>query len=158
METVLEVLQWSKPHKDAVITHSEAITAIKAALAQPAPVEGMVASMMVEDGRISFAARILADGTYDLYTTPPAAQPAQEPVNQTLFGYEIFGCFFRNFDEALNAFKNQGLTWATPDGPFNGMNEDWIKKNIREVYVHGTSELERLNNIGNGGPINTQTD
>ncbi len=90
-----------------------------------------------------------------LYTTP---QPAQEPVNQTLFGYEIFGCFFRNFDDALNAFKNQGLTWATPDGPFNGMNEDWIKKNIREVYLHGTSELERLNNIGNGGPINTQTD
>jgi hypothetical protein len=86
------------------------------------------------------------------------AQPAQEPKNQTLFGYEIFGCFFRNFDDALNAFKNQGLTWATPDGPFNGMNEDWIKKNIREVYVHGTSELERLNNIGNGGPINTQTD
>jgi hypothetical protein len=90
--------------------------------------------------------------------SPPAAQPAQEPVNQTLFGYEIFGCFFRDFDGALNAFKNQGLTWATPDGPFNGMNEDWIKKNIREVYVHGTSELERLNNIGNGGSINTQAD
>ena len=84
--------------------------------------------------------------------------PVLHPKNQTLFGYEIFGCFFRDFDGALNAFKNQGLTWATPDGPFNGMNEDWIKKNIREVYVHGTSELERLNNIGNGGPINTQTD
>jgi len=37
METMLEVLQWSKPHNDAVITHSEAITAIKAALAQQEP-------------------------------------------------------------------------------------------------------------------------
>ena len=31
----------------------------------------MVASMLVEDGRIYFAANILVDGTYDLYTTPP---------------------------------------------------------------------------------------
>jgi len=36
LKLALEALQWSKPHKDAVITHSEAITAIKAALAQPA--------------------------------------------------------------------------------------------------------------------------
>ncbi len=34
LKLALEVLQWSKPHKDAVITHSEAITAINAALAQ----------------------------------------------------------------------------------------------------------------------------
>ena len=47
-------------------------------MAQPA--QEMVATMTVEDGRISFAAKILPDGTYDLYTTPPAAQPAQEPV------------------------------------------------------------------------------
>ncbi len=36
LKLALEALQWSKPHKDAVITHSEAITAINAALAQPA--------------------------------------------------------------------------------------------------------------------------
>jgi hypothetical protein len=53
--------------------HAKAITAIKQALA--APVQRIVANMTVEDGRISFAAKILADGTYDLYTTPPA-QPA----------------------------------------------------------------------------------
>jgi hypothetical protein len=37
MEQVLEALQWSKPHKDAEITHSEAITAIVEALAQECP-------------------------------------------------------------------------------------------------------------------------
>jgi len=36
LKLAIEALQWSKPHEDAVITHSEAITAIKAALAQPA--------------------------------------------------------------------------------------------------------------------------
>jgi len=36
LKLALEALQWSKPHKDAVITHSEAIDAIKAALVQPA--------------------------------------------------------------------------------------------------------------------------
>ncbi len=34
LKLALEALQWSKPHEDAVITHGEAITAIKAALAQ----------------------------------------------------------------------------------------------------------------------------
>ena len=35
LKLALEALQWSKPHEDAVITHGEAINAIKAALAQP---------------------------------------------------------------------------------------------------------------------------
>ena len=56
--------------KGAVARHMKAITAIKQALA--APVQRMVANMRLEDGCIYFAARILADGTYDLYTTPPA--------------------------------------------------------------------------------------
>jgi len=34
LKLALEALQWSKPHEDAVITHSEAIAAIVAALAQ----------------------------------------------------------------------------------------------------------------------------
>ena len=34
LKLALEALQWSKPHKDAVITHGEAITTIEAALAQ----------------------------------------------------------------------------------------------------------------------------
>jgi hypothetical protein len=68
LKLALEALQWSKPHEDAVITHSEAITAIKAALAQPAqePV------MTDEKGRpITFW------GGKSLETV---AQPAQEPV------------------------------------------------------------------------------
>jgi hypothetical protein len=36
LKLALEALQWSKPHEGAVITHGEAITSIKAALAQPA--------------------------------------------------------------------------------------------------------------------------
>ena len=35
MKLALEALKWSKPHEDAVISHSEAITAIEEALAQP---------------------------------------------------------------------------------------------------------------------------
>ena len=35
----------------------------------------MVANMTVEEGRISFAAKILTDGTYDLYTSPPQRKP-----------------------------------------------------------------------------------
>jgi hypothetical protein len=48
LKLALEALQWSKPHKDAVITHSEAITAINAALAQPAQ-EPVVFCMHWED-------------------------------------------------------------------------------------------------------------
>jgi hypothetical protein len=36
LKLALEALNWSTPHEGAVITHEEAITAIKAALAQPA--------------------------------------------------------------------------------------------------------------------------
>jgi hypothetical protein len=34
LKLALEALNWSTPHEGAVITHEEAITAIKAALAQ----------------------------------------------------------------------------------------------------------------------------
>ena len=39
LKLALEALNWSTPHEGAVITHGEAITAIKAALAQPAQQE-----------------------------------------------------------------------------------------------------------------------
>jgi hypothetical protein len=52
----------------AIKISNKAIIAIKETLAQPA--QEPVASMTVEDGRISFAAKILPDGTYDLYTKP----------------------------------------------------------------------------------------
>ena len=37
-----------------------------------------VATMTVKGGLISFAAKILADGTYDLCTTPPQRKPLTE--------------------------------------------------------------------------------
>ena len=72
-------------------------------------------------------------------------QAIEAPVQDAkeLFGYEIWGCFYRTFDEALEAFKDQGIQWATSDGVFNGMNEEWIKANIREVYVHGTPAIAK---------------
>lgn len=47
----------------------------KPAQPQQEPVQKMVANMTVEEGRISFAAKILTDGTYDLYTSPPQRKP-----------------------------------------------------------------------------------
>ena len=72
-------------------------------------------------------------------------QALKAPVQDVkeLFGYEIWGCFYRTFDEALEAFKDQGIQWATSDGVFNGMNEEWVKENIREVYVHGTPAIAK---------------
>ena len=35
MKMAIEALKWSKPHEDAVISHSEAITALEEVLAQP---------------------------------------------------------------------------------------------------------------------------
>ena len=72
-------------------------------------------------------------------------QALEAPVQDVkeLFGYEIWGCFYRTFDEALEAFKDKGIQWATSDGVFNGMNEEWVKSNIREVYVHGTPAIAK---------------
>lgn len=95
VDTQIGLVAWTE-YDSCLI--SDAITDIKEALAQPAqkslkemteadfdavhdigqPAQEMVATMTVEDGRISFAAKILPDGTYDLYTAPPAAQPAQD--------------------------------------------------------------------------------
>jgi hypothetical protein len=72
-------------------------------------------------------------------------QALEAPVQDAkeLFGYEIWGCFYRTFDEALEAFKDKGIQWATSDGVFNGMNEEWVKDNIREVYAHGTPAIAK---------------
>jgi hypothetical protein len=84
METMLEVLQWSKPHNDAVITHGEAITAIKQALS--APVQEPVATLLQQSkGNFerNFGSNGYADWIYkdlaELLDTPPAAQPSQRP-------------------------------------------------------------------------------
>jgi hypothetical protein len=74
LKLALEVLQWSKPHKDAVITHSEAMTAIKAALAaQPAHV---ISEKEQLKQWIATTNYYRAKREYE----PDAAQPAQEPV------------------------------------------------------------------------------
>ena len=79
----------------------EAITAIKQALA--APVQKMVANMTVEDGRISFAARILADGTYDLYTTPIYAVPFQrKPLTEE----DILECWKQAYEPGRREHDN----------------------------------------------------
>jgi hypothetical protein len=73
LKLALEVLQWSKPHKDAVITHSEAMTAIKAALAaQPAHV---ISEKEQLKQWIATTNYYRAKREYE----PDAAQPAQEP-------------------------------------------------------------------------------
>ena len=79
------------------------------------------------------------EGT-EFYTNPPAAL-VQE--HKELFGYEIFGHFYRDKEKLLQAFVDKGIQWATPNGPFNGMNEEWVKANIREVYVHGVTALAK---------------
>jgi hypothetical protein len=79
----------------------KAITAIKQALA--APVQKMVANMTVEDGRISFAARILADGTYDLYTTPIYAVPFQR---KSLTEEDILECWKQAYEPGRREHDN----------------------------------------------------
>ena len=78
-----------------------AITAIKQA--RSAPVQKMVANMTVEDGRISFAARILADGTYDLYTTPIYAVPFQrKPLTEE----DILECWKQAYEPGRREHDN----------------------------------------------------
>jgi hypothetical protein len=80
---------------------NKAITAIKQARAQP--VQKMVANMTVEDGRISFAARILADGTYDLYTTPIYAVPFQrKPLTEE----DILECWKQVYEPGRREHDN----------------------------------------------------
>jgi len=80
---------------------NKAITAIKQARAQP--VQKMVANMTVEDGRISFAARILADGTYDLYTTPIYAVPFQR---KSLTEEDILECWKQAYEPGRREHDN----------------------------------------------------
>ena len=94
LKLALEALETSARNwpSDSVI---EAITAIKEALAQPQqePVQKMVANMTVEKGRISFAAKILTDGTYDLYTSPPPVATQHERTWVGLTNEEIENCY-----------------------------------------------------------------
>ena len=83
LKLALEALQWSKPHEDAVITHGEAITAIKAALAQDETSSSRgeqepVAWMLIQGRHEELSHWPLDDGEisrgweqYPLYTTPP---------------------------------------------------------------------------------------
>ena len=68
---------------------AEMLDAIKKALVQTE--QEPVATMTVKGGLISFAAKILADGTYDLYTTPPQRKPLTdeqiEPIAIDVLGY-----------------------------------------------------------------------
>ncbi|CAB5212734.1 hypothetical protein UFOVP189_42 [uncultured Caudovirales phage] len=70
LKLALEALKWSKPRKGAEITHSEAITAIKAALAQPA-----------QEPHARDAVTWMPDTGY-VFAHPK--EPAQEPERETL--------------------------------------------------------------------------
>jgi len=116
LKLALEALEIVKIHFSQNRHVNEAITAIKQALA--VPVQRIVANMTVEDGRISFAAKILADGTYDLYTTPPAQPaPVQEPVAWRYTdsrGHYRYRCYVPNFDVEYPLLKPQSLCLYTP--------------------------------------------
>ena len=80
MKLALEALKWSKPHEDAIITHGEAITAIKEALAQPE--QEPVAWLEPEWGKricpeIGFEATITSDHPRDLCWIPLYPHPPQ---------------------------------------------------------------------------------
>jgi hypothetical protein len=101
LKLALEALEncYAYLHEDEDIP--VAITAIKQALA--VPVQKMVANMTVEDGRISFAARILADGTYDLYTTPIYAVPFQrKPLTEE----DILECWKQAYEPGRREHDN----------------------------------------------------
>jgi hypothetical protein len=97
----LEEAHYKMEHYQDEKKREQAITAIKQALA--APVQKMVANMTVEDGRISFAARILADGTYDLYTTPIYAVPFQrKPLTEE----DILECWKQAYEPGRREHDN----------------------------------------------------
>ena len=83
LKLALEALQWSKPHEDAVITHGEAITAIKAALAQPAqqePVAFLVDDDLYYPEEIDWETLQEQGHTVAaLYTSPPAQRTWGKP-------------------------------------------------------------------------------
>ena len=70
LKMVLEALKWSKPHEDAVISHSEAIIALEEALAQP---EQEPVGQLLEDafgrGQVMWFNKPKDESM--LYTTPP---------------------------------------------------------------------------------------
>jgi hypothetical protein len=95
--------------------------------------------MVFRNWKRVYVLALLWQATGENMKQPEAA--AQE--HKELFGYEIWGHFYRTKEELLEAFVDKGIQWATPNGPFNGMNEEWVKANIREVYVHGVTALAK---------------
>ena len=90
---------------------------------------------------------------------PWPLQPAPLQDVKKLFGYEIWNCFFRTYEDALEAFVGKGFDFIGVDADgnpmgesSNGYNEEWIKANIREVYVHGTPATEAGHGIKKSQP------
>ena len=83
MKLALEALKWSKPHEDAVISHSEAITALEEALAEHAMREVQRLGQEIEQepvawqwlGSAHFRKKLPKNADITawnpLYTTPP---------------------------------------------------------------------------------------
>ena len=101
LDLALKALRFARDDGYENEVSEAAITAIKQA--RSAPVQKMVANMTVEDGRISFAARILADGTYDLYTTPIYAVPFQrKPLTEE----DILECWKQAYEPGRREHDN----------------------------------------------------
>ena len=101
--------------------------------------------MTVEDGRISFAAKILPDGTYDLYTAPPTAQPAQEPVGSLSVRYFRGAKSMTNTDFDYNGDLPEGdyeLYTTPPQRPWVGLTDDEIEKGREQAFRWAEAALK----------------
>ena len=104
-----------------------------------------IAQGLLADARSYHQPKMLA-----AYTALKQALEAPVQDAKELFGYEIWGCFYRSREELLEAFVDKGIQWVgvkadgAPTGEsFNGYNKEWIEANIREVYVHGTPAIAK---------------
>ena len=84
MKLALEALKWSKPHEDAVISHSEAITAIEEALAQPEQKVDWEKLYRLEVKKKEALAAKYERDIKPLTKIVPMAQPEQEPDDLTI--------------------------------------------------------------------------
>jgi len=64
LKLALEALKWSKPHEDAVISHSEAITALEEALAEHAMRETQRLGQEIEQEPVAWVSEDVCEGQY----------------------------------------------------------------------------------------------
>jgi hypothetical protein len=123
MNLALEALEWSKPHDDSVITHNEAIAALKEALAEHAIQEVQRFGQEIEQEPV-YHLRQYGDVTkeqLDRYIETgdinPPAQPQrteQEPVKLPCCGYADASAVKWNPFNGVVQCHNCGQTYTPP--------------------------------------------